>query len=92
MSDPNAQIEPTPANPPPRAVPQAQLTPAERQMLQDEQYARQLAEHYNSQAGYGQGGGGRHGYEGPPPRLPQRPGQPRDDDLYDDRERNFIDG
>ena len=92
MSDPDSQTEPTPPPKPPRPAqfPSNPTSTAQSQLAADEQYARQLAEHYNGAAAYG------------PPRTASRgqrssgaPGQRqplRQDDLYDDRERSFIDG
>lgn len=92
MSDPNAKVESTLPPPPPRPAPQIDLTPEQIQMLKDEQYARQLAEHYNNQEGYGQDRRGPRPQDGTP-KLPRRPNQQsHNDDLYDDRERSFIDG
>ena len=91
MSDPDAQDEPTPPPQPPRR-PQSPHVPtatAQSQLAADEQYARQLAEHYNGAAAYGA------------PRSGPRGGQQnaglrsrQNNDLYDDeeRERSFIDG
>lgn len=81
MSDPdfNAAASPQPA-------PTTETTAAQRQMEQDEMYARQLAQHYQSSAQRSQR---------PPqdPRLPPRQ-RSEQDELYrdDDRERNFFDG
>jgi len=64
MSDPDAVREETPPPQPPR--PQAQRvgsTPLS-QLEADEQYARQLAEHYGGAGGYGPRGSSRGG----PPR------------------------
>lgn len=92
MSDPNAQVEPALPNPPPRSAPQADLTPAQIQMHEDEQYARQLAEHYNSSEGYSEDRRGSRPQDAPP-RLPRRPNQQsHNDGMHDDRERSFIDG
>lgn len=46
MSDPDAQTEPAPPPQPPRR-PTAPTSTAQSQLAADEQYARQLAEHYN---------------------------------------------
>jgi hypothetical protein len=75
MSDPNFKAEEAPPPQPPRPQPRSQLE-------QDEIYARQLAEHYQSQGGqpgHGSRGGGDAG------RRQQRPGEP-------DREHSFFDG
>jgi hypothetical protein len=85
MSDPDAVREPTPPPQPPR--PQAQRvgsTPLS-QLQADEQYARQLAEHY----GGGYSNEGRNSSRGGVPRGRQQTGlQPRERDEDD---RNFID-
>ena len=65
-------------------------TTAQSQLAADEQYARQLAEHYNGAATYA---APRSGPRGGQQNVPLRPRQDsRPDDLYDDRERSFIDG
>lgn len=81
MSDPNFKQEDAPPPRPPRP------TQAQRQLEQDEMYARQLAEHYNSSQrprGHDQDD------QGPP--LPSRnnAGRPTMDDG--DREHSFFDG
>jgi hypothetical protein len=76
MSDPSFKAEETPPPQPPRR--QQPRT----QMEQDEMYARQLAEHYQSQEGgfTAPAGGPRRQQTGPP-----RPNEP-------DREHSFFDG
>ncbi|KAF1838030.1 hypothetical protein BDW02DRAFT_565291 [Decorospora gaudefroyi] len=65
MSDPNFKAEEAPPPQPPRPQPRSQLE-------QDEMYARQLAQHYNSQ---GQA----------PAQQRQRPGEPeRESSFFDD--------
>ena len=92
MSDPNAQVEAPQPIPPPRPAPKPDLTPEQTQMVKDEQYARQLAEHYNNQEDYSQDRRGSRPQD-IPPRLPRRPNQQsHNDGMHDDRERNFIDG
>lgn len=87
MSDPNYVEELPP--PPPRQTRQAQ--PPRTQMEQDELYARQLAEHYNS-AGRGYAGYGSRGRGDP--HLPQRRRETglKPNELEDDREHSFFDG
>ncbi|KAL8943094.1 MAG: hypothetical protein Q9216_001294 [Gyalolechia sp. 2 TL-2023] len=91
MSDPDAQQkEPTPPPQPPRR-PTAPTSAAQSQMAADEQYARQLAEHYNGAAAYGAPPGGSRGRQNNPMTGSQRIGS-RGQEAYDeDRERNFID-
>lgn len=87
MSDPDAVREPTPPPQPPR--PQAQQrvgsTP-QSQLEADEQYARQLAEHY----GGGWGEGRRSNSGGAQPRRQQTGGH-RAATSPEREERNFID-
>lgn len=86
MSDPNFQeAETAPPPPPPRP------TQAQRQLEQDERYARQLAAHYQN-AGLHEGYGSR--TRGDPP-LPQRRQDTglKPNELYDDdKEHSFFDG
>lgn len=95
MSDPDSQVEPTPPPQPPRKS-QPTVGPtstAQSQLLADEQYARQLAEHYSGTAPHG-------GAPGTGQRVRQNPDYPRQrkemglkpNELYDDREHSFIDG
>ena len=77
MSDPDFKAEEAPPPQPPRPQPRSQLE-------QDEMYARQLAQHYQSQGGpRGQGGYGSRG-EGQAPERP-RSREP-------EREHSFFDG
>ena len=80
MSDPSFKADETPPPQPPRPQPRTQLE-------QDEIYARQLAEHYQSQGAHGHGGQGGHSQrtQGGDPRRQQRPNEP-------DREHSFFDG
>lgn len=75
MSDPNFKAEETPPPQPPRPQPRSQLE-------QDEIYARQLAEHYQSQGSHH--GAGPRGH-GDGQRRQQRPNDR-------DREPSFFDG
>ncbi|MCJ1243410.1 ubiquitin-binding protein cue5 [Trapelia coarctata] len=97
MSDPGSQqeqVESAPPPQPPRPTPSPRLQSGLSQLEADEQYARQLAEHYNGAAAYG----------APPPRSSSREqrGAPRGvkpqkemglkpNELYDDREHSFLD-
>ena len=81
MSDPNFKAEEAPPPQPPRPQPRSQLE-------QDEMYARQLAEHYQSQGGQqGQGGYGSRTGE----RRPQ-PYARSNNQNKDEREYSFFDG
>jgi len=84
MSDPDSQKEPEPPAKPPRP---SQI--AQSQLEADEMYARQLAEHYSGEARRGPSTGRTHD-----PVLPtrQREANIKSNELYDDRERSFIDG
>ena len=94
MSDPDSQYEPAPPPQPPRPVSSAKQRTGQGQLEADEQYARQLAEHYNGTATYGG-----------PPRSSSRDQRARHgarsnrdtglkpNEIYDDdREHSFIDG
>jgi len=92
MSDPDAVREPTPPPQPPRpVVPRVGSTP-QSQLEADEQYARQLAEHYGSGSGYSgerrSTSGGN--YPGGQPRRVQT-GYARPSDIRQEDERNFLD-
>ena len=94
MSDPDSQHEPAPPPQPPRPVSSSKLYTGQSQLEADEQYARQLAEHYNGTTAYG----------GPPQGNPKDQRAQRafrsnrntglkPNELYDDdREHSFIDG
>src|SRR3954451_5529721 len=84
MSDPSAQVEPTPPPQPPRPRTDATSTP-QTQLEADELYARQLAEHYNDSTSYG-------GSREPPLPRPRKETGLKPNELYDDREHSFIDG
>ena len=96
MSDPDAAEPPPPRQPPrPTQVPTAPTSTYESQVVADERYARQLAEHYNGAAAYGgphRSGSGmrRNPTLGAPRRgSAQRPA-PREFD--EEPERSWIDG
>ena len=92
MSDPDAQRkEPTPPPQPPRR-PIAPTSTAQSQLAADEQYARQLAEHYNGAAAYGAPRDGSRGRQNPPVAGPKRTGSRQYEAYDDERERSFIDG
>lgn len=75
MSDPNFKAEEAPPPQPPRPQPRSQLE-------QDEMYARQLAQHYQSQGGpEGAGGHGARGRGRPRPNEPEREPSFFDDEL-----------
>ena len=77
MTDPDSMVEEVPPPQPPRP------TAAQRQLEQDEMYARKLAQQYQ--------GSGRSQREEPNPPLPRR--RTNNDELYasGDKERNFFD-
>lgn len=75
MSDPDAVREPTPPPQPPRPAAQPFGSTPQTQLAADEQYARQLAEHYDGGASYG-------------PRTSSR-ARPVPEEPYE--ERSFID-
>lgn len=87
MSDPDAAREAPPPPQPPRPTnPRQGLSQVEA----DEQYARQLAEHYGGATGYGprmssRSGAQRQGYRG------DGRGQPRPGEMYDDGHSFFDD-
>lgn len=92
MSDPDAQKdEPSPPPRPPRR-PTAPTSTAQSQLAADEQYARQLAEHYNGAAAYGGPRSGSRGRQSQPVTGWQRTGSKPNEAYDDDRERSFIDG
>ena len=94
MSDPDSQAEPAPPAQPPRPTQQSRDTAAQRQLEADELYARQLAEHYSNQAQGPRRDPGRDYRGQEPPQLPRRQQETglNPNELYDDRERSFIDG
>ena len=94
MSDPDAAEPQPPAQPPrPRRAPTGPTSTEEDQLAADERYARQLAEHYNGAAAYGnapRSGSGVRGFQqGGPPRGRE---PPRPEEFDDDRDRSFFDG
>ena len=94
MSDPDAQVEPVPPPKPPRRTqsPLAPTATAQSQLAADEQYARQLAEHYNGAAAYEAPRNGSRGRQQNTGMMQKQTS--KQNDLYDDeeRERSFIDG
>lgn len=92
MSDPDAQRnEPTPPPQPPRR-PTAPTSTAQSQLAADEQYARQLAEHYNGAAAYGGPRGGSRVRQNPTVTGPKKTGSRQYEAYDEERERSFIDG
>ena len=79
MSDPDAAEPPPPPQPPrPQQVPMGPTSTEESQLAADEQYARQLAEHYNGAPAYGEAPrSGSHN------RRPQQRGASRQTSGYD---------
>lgn len=95
MSDPDSQVEPTPPPQPPRPVQQTlgTTTTAQTQLEADEQYARQLAEHYSGANAYNTAprtvSSGR---RDPALPRPKKETGLKPNELYDDREHSFLDG
>ena len=91
MSDPDAARQDSP--PPPPQPPRRSQNAAQSQLEADEAYARRLAEQYN-----GVSYSGRHreesGWGSREPRLPRQRKETglKPNELYDDRERSFMDG
>ncbi len=106
MTDPDAaeQDDPLPPPQPPRPVPKddvpqggpgaGRLSP-NSQMLADEEYARQLAQHYESEAAGGYEARTSSSYGGPPfPPYPPRHRQETDlkpNEMWGDKEHSFLD-
>lgn len=95
MSDPESQIDPTPPLQPPRPndAPHKPTSTAQSQLLADEQYARQLAQHYSGTAAHA--GAPRTGSRGRQNQnfssAKQETGlRPKEGD--ENREYSFIDG
>ncbi|KAI4087283.1 MAG: hypothetical protein LQ344_006899 [Seirophora lacunosa] len=91
MSDPDAQKDEAVPPPQPPRRPTAPTTTAQSQLASDEQYARQLAEHYNGAAPYAAPRGSSRGRQNPPMTGPTRTGRREYEAFDDDRERSFID-
>ncbi|SLM41518.1 Ubiquitin system component Cue [Lasallia pustulata] len=94
MTDPDSQREPAPPPQPPRPV-QIHVGPtstAQSQVKADEQYARQLAEHYSGSSPYSEQptstSGGR---RDPNLQKPKRDTGLKPNGLYDDRDHSFLD-
>lgn len=85
MSDPDAVREATPPPQPPRPQTQRVGSTPQSQLEADEQYARQLAEHYGGGGGYGARGSSRGG----PPR--QQTGLKPNQMYEEEEEHSFID-
>ena len=99
MSDPSSVQEPAPPPQPPRPVQSPRLHEAGRgsqsQLEADELYARQLAEHYNRPADYGdRTRGTSYNTRSHAPHLarPKKETGLKPNELYDDREHSFLDG
>lgn len=87
MSDPDAVREPTPPPQPPRPQAKRVGSTPQSQLEADEQYARQLAEHYGG--GFGGEGNRNIGGGGQPRR--QQTGMRPNENYQQENERNFID-
>ena len=94
MSDPDSQHEPAPPPQPPRPVSFAKQRTGQSQLEADEQYARQLAEHYNGTATYGGPPRSSSRDQRAPRRASNRDTGLKPNEVYDDddREHSFIDG
>ena len=90
MSDPDAAQHELPPPPQPPRRPQ---NAAQSQLEADEAYARRLAEQYNG-VPYESRRGDDSGWGSREPRLPRQKKETglKPNELYDDRERSFIDG
>jgi hypothetical protein len=82
MTDPDANIEIPPQQPPRPAAPQPVGSTPLSQLEADEQYARQLAEHY--------GGGGSYGYRGQGSQRGRQETGLKPNEMYDN-DHSFID-
>jgi hypothetical protein len=85
MSDPDFEPEEQPPPPPPRP---SQTHRTMSQLESDEQYARRLAEHYESGTS---GFGSRERGDPPLPRRNQD-GSLKPNEMYDDRDHSFFEG
>lgn len=82
MSDPSAAVEETPPPQPPRPTVNRLGSTPQSQLEADEQYARQLAQHYDSGPGSGQyTRSGNRGQASRPQRLPERESNFLEDEL-----------
>ncbi|KAL8898606.1 MAG: hypothetical protein Q9192_001998 [Flavoplaca navasiana] len=88
MSDPGAQTDEVAPPPQPPRRPAVPTSTEQSQLAADEQYARQLAEHYENSAAYG---GGSRGRSNPPIPGPRRVNSRQYAEPEDERERSFID-
>jgi len=91
MTDPDAAQEEAPPPPPPRprAAPVGPTSTAQSQLEADEEYARRLAEHYDSVGAYEQRTASNRNYGAS--RGGQQATGLRPDQLRDDREHSFLD-
>ncbi len=92
MSDPDAQTDEVAPPPQPPRKPTVPTSTEQSQLAADEQYARQLAEHYNTSATYGAPRSGSRGGSNPPVSGPERVNSRQYLKSEDERERSFIDG
>ncbi|KAL8674966.1 MAG: hypothetical protein Q9168_000669 [Polycauliona sp. 1 TL-2023] len=91
MSDPDAQTDEAAPPPQPPRKPTVPTSTEKSQLAADEQYARQLAEHYNTSATYGAPRNDLRGRSNPSMSGPQRAGSRQYLESEDERERSFID-
>ncbi|KAL8787008.1 MAG: hypothetical protein Q9213_002444 [Squamulea squamosa] len=91
MSDPDAQADEVAPPPQPPRKQTLPTTTEQSQLAADEQFARQLAEHYNSPAVYGASRSGSRGRSNAPTSGPKRMSSRQYQETENDRERSFID-
>jgi len=91
MSDPDFRPEESAQAPPPVQPPRPSQRAPQNQLEADEQYARQLAQHFNTtSSGAARGGQNQYNQREPGRRGPNQQ-RPAYGDDEDDRERNFFD-
>ncbi|KAI4235426.1 MAG: hypothetical protein L6R40_006468 [Gallowayella cf. fulva] len=91
MSDPDAQKNEALPPPQPPRKPTVPTSTEQSQLAADEQYARQLAEHYNGSAAYGAPRSDSRGRPYPSTSGPKRTSSRNYPENEDERERSFID-
>ncbi|KAL8911126.1 MAG: hypothetical protein Q9171_003664 [Xanthocarpia ochracea] len=91
MSDPDAETDEVTPPPQPPRKPVLPTSTEQSQLAADEQYARQLAEHYNSSVAYGAPRSGSKGRSNQPMSGPRRSNSRQYPESEEERERSFID-